>query len=143
MVSPNGHQTSFSKLPEHTNRFLHETFEMFLHVVTITVTIKFIDDVNFFMGGRNLEALCIQSLRPSLCKQKKFVYQTRLFKSSYFIFLKYLVSRNFFKSVVLFWFYRLFILVRFYSNEFYQYCKVLQYKHLVSFYFRLLRHFIF
>ena len=30
-----------------------------------------------------LEALCIQSLKPSLCKQKKFVYQTRLFKSLY------------------------------------------------------------
>ena len=30
-----------------------------------------------------LEALYIQSLKPSLCKQKKFVYQTRLFKSLY------------------------------------------------------------
>ena len=30
-----------------------------------------------------LEALCIQSLRPSLCKQKKFVYQSRLLKSLY------------------------------------------------------------
>ena len=30
-----------------------------------------------------LEALCIQLLRPTLFKQKKFVYQTRLFKSLY------------------------------------------------------------
>ena len=30
-----------------------------------------------------LEALYIQSLKPRLCKQKKFVYQTRLFKSLY------------------------------------------------------------
>ena len=30
-----------------------------------------------------LEALCTQYLRPSLCKQKKFVYQTRIFKSLY------------------------------------------------------------
>ncbi len=30
-----------------------------------------------------LKTLCILSLRPSLCRQKNFVYQTRLFKSLY------------------------------------------------------------
>ena len=30
-----------------------------------------------------LEALCIHSLRPSLCKQKNFAYQSRLFKYLY------------------------------------------------------------
>ena len=50
-VSPNDHQTSFSRFSEHADRFLHETFEMFFPRVTTTTTTKFIDDVTFFWVG--------------------------------------------------------------------------------------------
>ena len=59
------HQVSFSRFLEHADQLLRETFEMFSHVVTTTVTTKLIYDVNFFLGRRNIYVNSISILNNS------------------------------------------------------------------------------